>query len=508
MSSTDFHSNHYPDSYVPFNGVGRCVEHRGSCLPALRQTSHLTPFSASGPTEREYTFWKPGRGRGVRQWHKDFGPTLRFRGMFGRVQLSTIDPKALNHILISRAYAYPKPDTIRRGLGGVLGHGLIFAEGETHKRQKRLLGPTFSPVQIRELAPVVYKYTYLLRDKWADIIRSSQEPYVVINVHAWLSRATLDIIGSAGFGYHFGALEGDMNSSEMGKAFHYLISYLYDRRLSSKSRTPPKMLRDNILQSIPSSLRLYKPISMKLIEESLKTLERESSAVFSKKRKEAEAGGVLGDKDLISVLLRANVMAEGKECLRDEEVIGQVCRIYWSISFNQSRLTHHLAWNSTQNQMTTFLLAGHETTATALTWLLWTLAKHPDVQKRLRRELQEARVVTSDAPSIDLNFGPDADVFRPDRWLEKGQVNALPGFWSGLMTFLGGPRACIGYRFSLMELKVILAVIICHFHFDERNGLGCGPEFEGRINVVMRPQVKGEKRGLSMPLRVGLVEVP
>lgn len=477
---------------------------------------------------------------GLRQWHKDFGPNLRFRGFFGSVSLSTTDPKALNHILVSRAYAYPKADEYQRLLGNVLGRGLFLAQGETHKRQKRLLGPTFSPLQIRELAPIAYKCAYVLRDKWTNSIRSSQKPYLVINVHDWVGRAVLDFIGEAGFGYQFGALKDDENSSELGKAFQYLL------KLSAKQRTPCKILRENIIHSIPASLRFYKPPSLKLIERFLKTMEIESRSVLFQKQKEAEGGDVVGGKDLISVLVRANSMSEGKDCLSDDEVIAQ---------------------------MTTFILAGQDTTSIGLTWMLWILAKHPDIQKRLREELLEAHLALSEGeeqipvekleslefldavcretlrfippvsqvvrkasmadtipvsgngepihiaagqeiiiPIIAFNrskdvFGSDADVFHPDRWLKKDQVNALPGCWSGLATFLGGPRICIGYRLAIMEMKIIAAIIFSKFHFEERDGLGCGPEIERIVNVVMRPKPKEERR-LAMPLRVSLVEVP
>ncbi|KAH9819016.1 cytochrome P450 monooxygenase [Melampsora americana] len=533
--------------FVPFNAI--CLSAVFTLLGLVYKLflkPLLSPLSQlPGPKNDSILFGNLsvtlGPEGGLRQWHKEFGPSLRLRGYFGNVRLSTIDPKALHHILVSRAYAYPKPEAARRSLGSLLGRGLLFAEGETHKRQKRMLGPVFSPVQIRELAPVVYEYAYLLRDKWTDLIRSSQKPYLVINVLPWLSRATLDIIGSAGFGYEFKALENDESSSKMGKAFQDLTS------LSAKGRTPFKFLIGDILRLIPPSLRIFKPNSMKIVQRSLTTMEDESRTLLSHKKKEAEAGGLLGGKDLISVLVRANTISEGKECLSDDEVIAQ---------------------------MTTFLFAGHETTATSLTWMLWILAKHPDVQDKLRKELQEEsakpnegeeqipfeqltsltyldavcretlrflppvaqtirqssmadtipvsgdgepiRIGAGDEILISISafnlskdiFGPDAEVFRPDRWLEKGSVGSLPGIWAGLLSFLGGPRACIGYRFTLMELKVLVAVIICHFRFEERDGLGCGPEIERRVSIVMRPQVKNENLGIGMPLRVSLVEVP
>ena len=51
-------------------------------------------------------------------------------------------------------------------------------------------------------------------------------------------------------------------------------------------------------------------------------------------------------------------------------------------------------------------------------------------------------------------WGPDAKEFRPERWLASGPpeaVSTIPGVWGNMLTFLGGPRACIGYRFTLIE---------------------------------------------------------
>lgn len=51
-------------------------------------------------------------------------------------------------------------------------------------------------------------------------------------------------------------------------------------------------------------------------------------------------------------------------------------------------------------------------------------------------------------------FGDDADDFRPERWLDDdNKIETKVGGWSGLMTFLAGPRACIGYKFALLEFK-------------------------------------------------------
>lgn len=71
-------------------------------------------------------------------------------------------------------------------------------------------------------------------------------------------------------------------------------------------------------------------------------------------------------------------------------------------------------------------------------------------------------------------FGEDADEYRPERWLD-GSVDAAfdksRGFtaWAPLLTFLGGPRGCVGYRFALLEIKVLLAELASKFEFLERD---------------------------------------
>lgn len=66
-------------------------------------------------------------------------------------------------------------------------------------------------------------------------------------------------------------------------------------------------------------------------------------------------------------------------------------------------------------------------------------------------------------------WGEDADEFRPSRWLGNKPAAAVnvPGVWGNMMTFIGGPRSCIGYRFAVIEIKVILFVLIRSFVFEE-----------------------------------------
>jgi len=79
-------------------------------------------------------------------------------------------------------------------------------------------------------------------------------------------------------------------------------------------------------------------------------------------------------------------------------------------------------------------------------------------------------------------WGEDANEFRPERHLPPPDTaHAIPGVWGNLLTFLGGQRNCIGYRFALAEMKAILFVLIRGFKFEE---LASKPEIEKKSSSV------------------------
>ena len=102
-------------------------------------------------------------------------------------------------------------------MGRILGEGVLFAEGEDHKRQRKILLPAFSPPALRALTPVFFSSSYQLRDKWTAMIAdgtvderaykdsdtskanaeksADSNSSAVIEVANWMSRLTLDIIG-------------------------------------------------------------------------------------------------------------------------------------------------------------------------------------------------------------------------------------------------------------------------------------------------------------------------
>lgn len=193
------------------------------------------------------------------------------------------------------------------------------------------------------------------------------------------------------------------------------------------------------------------------------------------------------------------------------------------------------------NQMMTFLVAGHETTSTALVWALYSLCKSPNVQTRLRQEIHDRlpsprhakdgarphitsqdvdgmpylaavcnevlrlwapvtltmRVADRDTTVLDhpvpkgttvilcplatnqstASWGDDAGEFDPDRWLRtdgKGGVDSNYSF----LTFIHGPRSCIGERFARAEFACLLAAWVGRFECEFEK------EPEGELEIV------------------------
>ncbi|CAH7689761.1 cytochrome P450 monooxygenase, partial [Phakopsora pachyrhizi] len=481
-------------------------------------------------------------------WFNKYGPVIRYHSICGSIGLSTVDPVALKHILVKKAYDYPKPEHLRNEMIKLVGLGLLLSEGDDHKRQRKLLNPTFSPGQLRDLTPVVFKIAHKLSSKWSELLSKNGEKskgYVLIDTLPWMNRVALDIIGLAGFGHNFESLE-HFGKSELANAFHAITQT--DFELSKLGGISIFLM--NFFRNIPILYDLLYHERAKAKAHSLRVMERETKKLLVKAQNK-EAG-----KDFISVLASANKAEEGtRDKMDDGELMGQ---------------------------MTTFLFAGHETTASALTWQLWILAKHPQVQTKLREELLDAiehRDASAEAEGIPLSmndllslpylnafvregmrlyppvfatarvashddqiplskpvltrtgeivdrldiragemitipiysfnrskeiFGESCLEFDPERWLQEDSKNSGVGLMGGLLSFLSGPRACIGYKFALIEMKAILLVLVTKFKFQERDE-GGGPNFEQRGPLVMKPRPRGENEGGKMPLRVSLI---
>ncbi|KZS96656.1 cytochrome P450 [Sistotremastrum niveocremeum HHB9708] len=525
-------------------------------------SSHLGDLPGPKPKSLIWGSFKEindaGPGELHAKWVEEYGPTMSYKGVLNSGRFYTHDTRAVSYVL-SHTDIFRKPEQIQFVLGRILGKGVLFAEGEDHKHQRRLLNPAFSNQHIRELTEVFFTKALELRDTWhtqaleaaessdstSPISITSSPASININAVSWLSRVTLDIIGLAGFDYAFNATNPQgMDDGGLQKAFKTAFSGvarfdawgLLVAWFPVLRKVPTK--REREVREAQATMRR---IGKKLIADKKKAI-LESIGKDGKVEEKSVEG-----KDILSILIRANMATDLPDSARlsEEDVLAQV---------------------------PTFIVAGHETTATATTWFLYAMTQHPAVQTKLRAEL---RTVDTDTPSMDvlnalpyldgvvretlryfsivpstlriaaedcvvplknpvvdrygktltevrlkkgegvnvpiisLNrsteiWGEDAAEYRPERWEKVPEIaHEVPGVWGDLMTFIGGPRSCIGYKFSVIEMKALIFTLIRAFTFELSDPT---LEIYGKTSIVTRPLVRGqEEKGNQMPLKVSLV---
>ncbi|KAH7057107.1 cytochrome P450 [Macrophomina phaseolina] len=425
----------------------------------------------NGEPSREWTETVPNDG------------LIYYRFAFNSERVLLTSPKALAEVLVHKNYDFVKPSMIRHGIGRILGIGILLAEGEEHKRQRRLLMPAFHFRHVKDLYQVFWSKAQEATRAMTDAVHQPSEqpdkPSSVQDAASWASRATLDIIGVAGMGKDFGAIANP--NSELILTYRSVFA-------------PNDVAR--ILQLlgffIPFSILRRLPLKRNMdVDEAAQTIKRVAREIIQSKRRELEKRERT-DIDIVSVALESGGFS-------DEDLV---------------------------NQMMTFLAAGHETTATSMTWAAYLLSKHPDIQKRLRDEIrtnlpsvdsttevtstdidrlpylnavcnevlrfyapvpQTLRVTVKDTTILGhfipkdtviilspmaINtskalWGDDAREFNPDRWMGPGRANTGGADSNySFLTFLHGPRSCIGQAFAKAEFACLLAAWVGRFEME------------------------------------------
>ncbi|KAJ7800339.1 cytochrome P450 [Mycena leptocephala] len=468
---------------------------------------------------------------------QEYGRTWKFHRFFGQTALFTTDPKAIHHFL-SNSQIYQKSEAQRFSLGRVVGPGILVVEGDEHKQQRKIMNPAFGAPQVRELTEIFVDKSIQLRDIWAAQAANAGG-IARVEALSWLSKATLDIIGLAGFNYKIDALGAtdDAEPNELAEAFEALFAVETEFSIV------------HFLQFRYPVLRHFTNLKQDKIEiEAQATMTRIGRRLLAESKREISENGTFQTgraRDLLSLLVRANTSKDlpANQRLSDEGVIAQV---------------------------PTFLVAGHETTSTAVTWALFALTQNPTAQERLREELLS---IPTDRPTMDelnalpyldcvvretlrmyapvpatsrtafrddvvplgtpvtdtygkvheslrickgenilipilaLNrdveiWGPDAMEFVPERWeAPPPGASAIPGVWGHMLTFLGGPRSCIGFRFSLVEMKALIFTLVRGLEFEL--AVPIAEMGKNGHEIVQRPIVVTDRAaGNQLPLLV------
>ncbi|KAK0203697.1 cytochrome P450 [Desarmillaria ectypa] len=493
-------------------------------------------------------FYQGQVGEADFKWQASFGHVLRIKGILGLQDencLFVSDPKALQHIYHS-GYVFRK-HVIRKELTRlVAGKGIVWADTDDHRRQRRVILPAFGAAETRALLPCFSEFSALLVSKWKEAI--GMENSTILDIPSWMSRTTLDVIGQAAFDYPFHALE-DKDSS-LRQAFSKVVGETFGQP-SKRS-----IFIQNILQYAPTSLVVYlfsRTPTFKHARESTRLVQQVSRDLIDSKSEASTQDA--GEHDVMSLLVKANLKEKTSQGLTDEEMLAA---------------------------MQTIMGAGHETTATTLTWTLYELAKNPDLQTKLRHEVKDMEKAISGGDCSVANFesmpylqavmkealrmhpvsyyglreavrddviplskpvtlrdgnvvkevpvakgttvyisiagynrqahifGEDVHSFKPERWLDgsvprKGATAV--GVFGNLMSFGSGVRSCVGesfYVLLLLEYQTILVQLMKNFEFSVETSIV--NKIRREAALVMLPTIDGEyEKGPQLPLRVSLV---
>ena len=391
---------------------------------------------------------------------------LRARERFGDVFRSRIGtlvhflyhPDHVRRVLYDHQKNYPRGWHYRL-LRSLLGNGLVASEGDHWRRQRRLAQPAFHRRRLSGYAQTLVVAASGMLARWDGIAAAGSG----MNIGAEMSRLTLAIAGLTLF-----SRDPSQDADVVGRTFGVLASYLEQRF-------------NHPFTSLPAWVPTARNRQMK---DAAQTLNGVVLALIRERRREDRDHG-----DLLSMLMQA----------RDEET-GE------AMTEDQAR-----------SEALTFLVAGHETTSTALTWTWFLLGSHPSIRRRVREEvgsvLGDRLPSIEDVPRLNLvrmaieesmrlcppvwalgreaaqedeiggyriparstvivspfvthrhpDFWDQPEVFDPDRFTPERVAQRPKGAY---FPFLGGPHQCIGNEFAMLEMCLIVAMVLQRFDVE------------------------------------------
>lgn len=394
-------------------------------------------------------------------------------------------PEYIKDVLVTHDRKFKKGRILERAKR-VLGEGLLTSEGEFHLRQRRLMQPSFQHRRIAHYADAMVEASAAWGGRW--------QHGETRDMHSEMLGLGLVVAGQTLFGS--GMEHAAEAISEAMNAFMdvFGLIMLPFSELLEKLPLPAVRRVDRARQRLDE-------IMYRLIAERRRLLSSQPDS------------GAQQEDDLLSMLVRAQDTEGGTGAMTDEQV---------------------------RDECVTIILAGHETTAAALTWTWYLLSQHPAVEARLHRELDSVlsgrRATADDIPSLrytemvfresmrlyppawglarktlepheiagyeiprggivlanpylvqrDPRWFANPERFDPERWEREDGEEARPKF--AYFPFGGGPRRCIGEGFAWMEGVLLLATLAQRWQMRLAEGqrIGMKPVLTLRPRYGMR----------------------
>ena len=388
------------------------------------------------------------------------------------------EPGAIRHVLLDNAANYRKDRLQRRVLSAGLNDGLLSAEGEQWRKQRRVLAPMFARRTVMDFTAAMMGAAETMIERW-----SALGDHAMIDIAAEMAKVTLDVVERTIFSNAFGP---DAEHIRLAMATYFnTIGKISPLDIIGAPEFVPRLGRFRVRAT-------------------LKFFEAEVDRVISDRRRLLADQPDRAPNDLLTHLLEALDTGTG----------------------------HGIAEAEVRSNILTFIAAGHETTANTLSWAMFLLSQSPHWRERVQVEvdreligpipgiadrLVETRAVIDETirlyPPISaisrVALGDDdldgervrpgslivispyvlhrhrllwdrPDVFDPRRFLGSAAAT-IDRF--AYLPFGAGPRKCIGSAFALQEATLVLASMIKRFSFQLKPGHTVWP----MLRVTLRP---------------------
>lgn len=412
---------------------------------------------------------------------RDYGDIAHFK--LGAQDLFLFNhPDYVKDVLVTQAHKFHKGRGLEKARR-LLGQGLLTSEDEFHLRQRRLAQPAFHRQRLASYARAMTEHALRLRERWQQVSGSARD------IHQEMMRLTLAIAGKTLFDAD---VEGE--AKEIGEAITAALVNLSNLFLLPFS---------DLLEKLPLPGRLR-------VKKARERLDSTIYRIIQARRAGGEDRG-----DLLSMLLEAQDPEGDGGRMSDQQL---------------------------RDECMTLFLAGHETTAVALTWTWYLLSQHPACEARLHAELDAVlrgrppaaedfsqlrytEMVLAESMRLyppawvigrravepyaiekytvrpgdivlvspyvlhhDPRYYPDPSLFDPERWTPEARA-ARPKF--AYFPFGAGPRQCMGEGFAWMEGLLVMATLAQQW----RLRLVPGHSVEAQPLITLRP-----RHGMRMTL--------
>jgi cytochrome P450 len=413
------------------------------------------------------------------KYHDTFGDTFRFYLGGLKEAIVTIDPAVIQHVLKTNAENYQKSEIQVKRMGHFLGKGLLTTHGEAWRTQRRLIQKGFDRKQLDALSSI-------MQDSLAESLRDfdRQVHDGPVDIYPQLMKITFAMVARSLFGARLKDEDIDLVSHTICTVQEFIVRQTLQPYLNPWFAASGELRRHEDMRARADAVLLE---------------------YIKKRRNEPPA------QDLLQTLMDARY-SDG-EGMSDELVLSESMQL---------------------------LVAGHETSSNALSWLLYLLSSRPDCLERVRQEfdsvLGEEPLNHSHVPKFEFATQVIQEALRlyPPFWMidrmavaddrvgdiaiPRGSMvivyvygaHHAPRYWQNpenfdterftkandklrtpftYLPFGGGPRGCIGGNYAMLQILMILSDLLRKYDFQ----LTPGQTIEARPMVILRP-----KHGIRM----------